>query len=116
MSTVRMNISVPDTLKARMDLIVEAVNWSALACLAFEDKIAEIATRKEKKTMQDVIDRLKVSHRANLDALTTEGLECGRQWAMHKASAVELRRIKEQKELLSPMEWGGLYETFGTNY
>ena len=55
----RTTISVPLELKKRMDKVKEDVNWSALACRAFEQKLAEVASKKENKTMNDVITRLR---------------------------------------------------------
>jgi len=45
----RTNISIPADLKRRMDKVSEGVNWSALACRAFEDKVAEMETRNLSK-------------------------------------------------------------------
>jgi len=47
----RTTISVPADLKGRMNKVKEDVNWSALACQAFQGKLAEIAAKKERKTM-----------------------------------------------------------------
>ena len=46
----RTTISVPSELKARMDAVDESVNWSAVACQAFELKLAEITKRKGRRT------------------------------------------------------------------
>ena len=37
--SARMNISIPDDLKARMDALGESVNWSKIAARAFQDKL-----------------------------------------------------------------------------
>jgi post-segregation antitoxin (ccd killing protein) len=44
--TTRTTISVPRDLKDRMDAVGVAVNWSAVACRAFERRVAEIEKRK----------------------------------------------------------------------
>jgi len=44
---MRMNISVPDGLRKRMDKLKQDVNWSALACGAFESHLAEVAAREK---------------------------------------------------------------------
>ncbi|MHC4179286.1 MAG: hypothetical protein ACYSWU_17370 [Planctomycetota bacterium] len=60
------SISVPPDLKRRMDKVKEPVNWSAVACQAFEQKLAEISAM----TCQFVINE--VEARA-LDALAGYG-------------------------------------------
>ena len=45
-STVKMTISVPRELKAQMDMAIEPIDWSALACGAFQKKADEILARK----------------------------------------------------------------------
>lgn len=90
---MRMNISVSDELKARMDRVKEDVNWSALACRAFEAKLGEIAARKEKKNMQDVIERLKASKIESQGEISAEGRRDGEAWARDHAEYSELREI-----------------------
>jgi hypothetical protein len=47
----RANISIPDDLRHRMDEVEgERINWSALACQAFESKLAEIITKRGSRT------------------------------------------------------------------
>ena len=60
--TVRMNISLSQGLKRRMGVMKDEVNWSAIAARAFEEKLAAIATAKEKKSMDDVEAPLPSSH------------------------------------------------------
>ena len=72
----RTTISIPPDLKARMEAVDEPVNWSALACRAFEQKLAEIIKRKGSSNMNDVINRLgaknaKLSRAQNLCVLRT---------------------------------------------
>ena len=91
----RMNISVPDKLKRRMDKAKEPVNWSAIASAAFEVKLGEIAQRKANKKMADVIQRLRASKvKAGSDA-AARGFKDGRQWATHSAEAPHLQRLDE---------------------
>jgi len=94
-STTRTNISLPADVKRRMEKVKEAVNWSALACRAFEDKLGEIATQKEKKTMTDVIDRLRKSKRESNSEVYQEGFESGAEWAKSFAEARELEALQE---------------------
>jgi hypothetical protein len=87
----RTTISVPRHLKRRMDAVTESVNWSALACRAFEDKLAEIATNKEEKTMIAIIQRLRAS---NPDVFYQQGQDEGRRWASEQAKCDDLLRLE----------------------
>lgn len=90
----RTSISVPHDLKGRMDE-VEHVNWSAIACKAFEQKLAEIASQKEKKTMTDVVQRLKGLKIKSEDAAFKDGFQTGQQWAKEKADPDQLAKLDE---------------------
>jgi hypothetical protein len=94
----RTTISVPAALKARMDAVDETVNWSAVACQAFESKLAEIITRKGARDMEEVIQRLRASKRESDDVRYQEALEVGRDWAENQAEAVELQRLTHFRE------------------
>ena len=83
----RTTISVPPDLKRRIKAVEEVVNWSALACQTFEAKLSEIASRKVKKTMDDVIQRLRASKQRDDDEDYRIGEAEGRLWAAHHASA-----------------------------
>jgi hypothetical protein len=96
----RTSISVPPDLKARMDAVDEPVNWSAVACRAFEAKLAEIATRKGVREMKDVVQRLRASQQQAEDKSYKEGFEAGKEWAMREAEAPELRRLASLKQRL----------------
>jgi hypothetical protein len=89
----RTTISVPSELKARMDAVDESVNWSAVACQAFELKLAEITKRKGAQNMEQAIQRLKASKRKFEDKRYEEGFELGKTWAMNQAEAEELQRL-----------------------
>lgn len=95
---MRMNISVPDDLRQRMDAVEDRVNWSALACRAFEQKLGEVASTKRNKTMADVIQRLRASKQWADDKVYQKGLEFGRQWASYAASAEELERLQNSRD------------------
>jgi hypothetical protein len=88
----RTTISVPRNLKRRMDAVKEGINWSAVACRAFEDKLAEIDTKKEEKTMAAVIQRLRAT---KPDALYQQGHEDGRRWASERAEYDDLVRLEQ---------------------
>jgi hypothetical protein len=92
--TSRTTISVPVALKKRMDEATEPVNWSAIAAAAFQQKLSEIAERKDRKTMSDAIERLRGSKRKSDTAEYKEGEAAGRDWAMHTAEAAQLERLR----------------------
>jgi hypothetical protein len=91
-SSFRTTISVPRDLKRRMEAVKEGINWSAIACRAFEDKLAEVATNKEEKTMAAVIQRLRAT---KPDALYQQGYEDGRYWASERAGYEDLVRLEQ---------------------
>jgi hypothetical protein len=107
-NSFRTTISVPSDLKARMDRVKEPVNWSALACRAFEDKLAEIAAKKETKSMNDVVERLRSSLRDQQGVSFNEGYQAGEKWAELTATAVQLKQLAEFQEIKrtkSHAEW-----------
>ncbi len=100
---LRTTITVPYGLKRRMQRVA-AVNWSAVACQAFEAKLAELSPAKgnlemsDNPSMDDAIERLRrlknLPERAQQPRDFEEGFQCGRHWAMAKATPVELRRLE----------------------
>lgn len=105
---MRMNISVPDTLKQRMDSLPDEhkPNWSALAVRAFENYLAELATKRKADDMESVIDRLRASAREEDDQDTKAGRDAGQRWAKQSAEAVELRRLETAIDPQLEGGWG----------
>jgi hypothetical protein len=89
---LRTTITVPRDLKRRMDAAKEPVNWSAVAARAFEEKLAEIATKREEKTMFDIIQRLRAT---KPDLIYQQGQADGRQWASERAEYEDLQRLEQ---------------------
>lgn len=106
---VRMTISMPADLKARIDATKENVNWSAVAAKAFEEKLADIANQKARKTVSDKVQRLRASHLRAADEHYAEGEEAGREWAGDVAEAHELQKLASFREKCGP-DWHGLFE------
>jgi hypothetical protein len=105
-STVRTTISVPRDLKRRLERCKESINWSALACQAFQAKLAEIATKKEEKNMGDVIERLRASKREADSEHLQAGYAVGQAWAERSALARELERLDSlRNEILIEGDW-----------
>jgi hypothetical protein len=98
----RTTITVPPDLKARMDAVDEPVNWSALACQAFEQRLAEITKRKVITNMTDVVNRLRASKRTFEDHKYQEGHDAGKRWASNNAEAAELMRLAAWHHLHQP--------------
>jgi hypothetical protein len=92
---IRMNVSVPRDLKARMDNTKESVNWSGVAAQAFEGKLLEIKSRKGGKEMNEVIARLKAAAELEANRLYQAGFKAGQDWASEKATPKQLRRLAE---------------------
>jgi hypothetical protein len=107
----RTTITVPADLKARMEVVAETVNWSAIACSAFEQKLGEITKRKGAKDMKEVIDRLRASKQKHESDQYKEGHEAGREWAKNEAEAGELIRLEKLHDACSPAEWGQFFWT-----
>ena len=101
----RMNISVPDDVKACMDAAMEPVNWSAVASRAFEIELGEIAKRKQEKDMSDVIARLRASKLESNTAEYQEGHEAGRRWAELDAEFLELNLLDKAEERRGVEGW-----------
>lgn len=89
----RTTITVPNELKERMNAVEEPVNWSALACKAFEEKLVEIAKKKAMMDRADVIARLRASRQQTTDHLFKTGFAAGEKWAKAEADAWELMNL-----------------------
>ncbi|WP_422032193.1 hypothetical protein [Roseovarius sp.] len=89
----RMNISIPDELRARMDE-VEIVSWSGVAARAFE---LEVNKRKRITDMDhaQIVDRLKASYAVTAEADFNTGHEDGVKWAAKEAEADQLMWLSE---------------------
>jgi hypothetical protein len=109
----RTTITVPLNLKKRMDAVKEDVNWSALACRAFEAKLGEIASRKAGKDMKDVVERLRASKRSGEAQSYKEGEVAGREWAKQEAEAGDLERL-DRVRAERGLDWGKLFHDPGT--
>ena len=114
MGISRTSVSVPASLKKRMDKVKDEVNWSAIACRAFEEKLAEIASNKEKKNMSDVINRLRAS-KAEAEAESyRDGAKLGTAWATNTARVRELKRFARMRDDWAECWDCGNFETDGT--
>lgn len=104
---MRQSIYVGKDLKARMDAVKDPPNWSEIACRAFEAALGEIAAKKERKTMQDVVQRLRASKAKMQSDSESKGAKEGRNWASNKASFEQLKRLADKFEVNDLGEWSG---------
>jgi hypothetical protein len=108
----RTTITVPAELKRRMDAADEDINWSALACEAFQAKLGEIAARKVAMTMDNdqAIERLRALQEQEADELFEEGEQAGIAWAKRTATPSELNRLCRFMEFCGA-DWNELFWT-----
>jgi hypothetical protein len=86
----KVNLYVPDDLKARMDDTGDAVNWSAVAQRAFREAISTHQIPKDRSGMEHVIERLRASKERYEDRQFAAGKEVGTKWAKSEAEFFEL--------------------------
>lgn len=97
-SSFRMNISIPHSLKQRMDEYAQEVVWSNVAAEAFDRQVRELETRKKELSgMEKVVERLRKSREKSADEHYQRGVEYGKEWAKEGAEAVELERLATLK-------------------
>lgn len=94
----RISVYLSDDLKKRMDKCREPVNWSQVASNAFELKLGEVAEVKEKKTMTDVVQRLRAAKIKNSGGKVKAAMPFGREWATEDAEPDQLERLAEYAE------------------
>ena len=97
----RTTITVPWDLKARMKKARAQVNWSAVACDAFEQKLEELGPIEDITSLEDTVQRMKATGEAcspsNPEA-SESGLQAGKHWAMNFARQGQLQRIEELRD------------------
>lgn len=103
----RVNISVPDEMKDRMDGL-PSINWSAVAQAAFKTEITIAELRQ--KNMNDQadtlsgIERLRSDRRANDEWEYNHGEALGKDWALREASYAALARVAAMEDEQLPEE------------
>lgn len=102
---VRTTITLPPELKARMDSIDQPVNWSNVAAAAFEDQLANLASRKEDLTISEVVARLRASKRDTADKKYRWGYDAGVAWASKGASFTDLDKLDINCGALKEPDW-----------
>lgn len=90
---VRMSISVPDRLKAKMKAVAERTNWSAIAVEAFENELKRIAQREKDRDVMELVERLDPSYVAGESTAYQAGFALGEGWARDDADRGDLKRL-----------------------
>jgi hypothetical protein len=103
-------ISVPNALKARMAAADGPVNWSRVACLAFEQTLAALDAGKGPRDRTAVVARLKASRERRGDALYRRGHDAGRRWAEARAEFDELERLDRLRDAAGT-DWDSWFYT-----
>jgi hypothetical protein len=98
----RTTITIPQKLKDQMDALEAQVNWSAVAAEAFQRKVAEVRSGKERLTVKSqVIERLRKAGQADPQGFEA-GRAAGRKWAEEKALPRHLRALENALDFYVP--------------
>ncbi|HJN12610.1 MAG TPA: hypothetical protein QF564_28270 [Pirellulaceae bacterium] len=114
--SVRMNISIPADLRQRMKTLEEkaAVNWSQLACDAYETKIAEQLGKEDEITLDDLISRVRSSKKQTTDQKYRQGVELGEKWATGYFGYEDFLRLDDFVTSRTEDDWKELANTKGS--
>ena len=88
----RINLSVPDDLKAEMDSI-ESVNWSSVASDAFRRVVQQ--QKQWGSTMSDAVNRMRASKERFEKDMQERGEADGRQWVLEAAEYETAKSVAE---------------------
>lgn len=92
----RITLSVPIDLKEQMDLSGRDVNWSAVACQAFRDKLKTLIAPAS--SMEAVLERLRSTVDHSDRRLYATYRQRGDGWGRDEATAAELERVNALRE------------------
>lgn len=98
---MRMNISLPDGLRQRMQPFDDRANWSAIAAAAFQREVDRLAALNSIE--DDVKRRLRQTEMEDAENVEETAKAAGREWARRHARMVHLRRLREAEEVLDRM-------------
>lgn len=91
----RVNISIPDELKANMDGL--NCNWSAIAQEAFTQVVEIEQLKINNQSLEAGLVRLRGSKRMNTERESTEGFIHGQTWALEEARYDQLKELAQLK-------------------
>ena len=89
-----ISVYITEDLKGRMDS-EEGENWSQVAVLAFEKRLAELFQKRTITDMDAAIQRLRASRSVYQETINAAGYQAGRRWAESSASFEQLKRLGE---------------------
>lgn len=104
----RTTITVPWELKERMKKARAYVNWSSVACKAFEEKLTELGPIEKITSVEGALARLKGLKEEAPDETedgAQSGKEAGKHWAMNFANPSQLQRIEDFRQQVPDDEW-----------
>jgi hypothetical protein len=96
LKVARVNISIPDQLKASMDQFPDRKNWSAVAAEAFSREVRMLA-RVESMNLDEIVKRLRATREEEKDMERALGHEAGANWAAHRALYSQLKLFAEAR-------------------
>lgn len=98
----RVNISIPDDLRERMEGL--NVNWSSLAQAAFAHAIDVEQMRAYGQNMESGLERLRADRNRNSAHEEARGFKAGSSWALEEASYDELQSFVQDGNLRQDFE------------
>jgi|GEM_PF-1187500 len=110
----RTTITVPCELKIQMKSVGDYVNWSAVACKAFETKLQDLVQQEDVENLDQVVERLRKlnAERTDSDEHKT-GFETGKRWAMNRATPAQLSSLETFRNEMSEPEWREMFQHRG---
>lgn len=102
----RTTITVPRHLKKRMKRVGVSVNWSGVACEAFERRLSEIEQVEQVTTIEGAVARMKQLHSQQENSGEFEaGREFGKRWALNNATPQQLADLEAMRFEFDSDEW-----------
>lgn len=106
----RTTITVPCELKKRMKSVGDYVNWSAVACKAFDAKLQELVQQETIESLDQVVERLRKLNAERDDSEDRRGgFDAGKRWAMNRATPAQLASLETFRNEVSESEWRELF-------
>ncbi len=99
----RTTITVPAELKQRMKSGGTGVNWSAVACAAFQQKLEERKPVTEVTSIEGAVQRMKAIRQPSIETqerAISDGIAKGKQWALNLATPEQLRQLEGLKGII----------------
>jgi hypothetical protein len=109
---IRVTVSIPSALKARMDRYGAHTSWSGVAAAAFAAKLEELVGGTDgAASLEDMAARLRGVKRRTVDAAYERGWRMGQEWAMRQADLDHLVLLERLCRTMNDEEWQRLAGT-----